>query len=70
MAPHHKIISTLPHGEREISSECRYMNQCTNAPNGQTQPHTVSRSVNALNANRHQSIFIIVKHLESVLFAC
>jgi hypothetical protein len=36
MAPHHKIISTLPHGEREIPSECRYMNQCTNVPNGQT----------------------------------
>ena len=58
MAPHHKTISTLPQGEREIPSECRYMNQCTNVPNGQTQTYKVE-SVNALNANRHKSIFII-----------
>ena len=41
MAPHHKVNSTLPHEERELASECRYivnnMNQCTNVPNGQTQ---------------------------------
>ena len=54
MAPHHKVVSTLPHGEREIPSECRYMNQCANVPNGQ----------------RHQSIFIIVKHTSSFFIAC
>ena len=37
MAPHHKINSTLPHEEREIASECRYMNQCTNVPMYQMQ---------------------------------
>ena len=43
MAPHLKIISTLPHGKREIPSECRYMNQCTNVPNGQTQTYKVDQ---------------------------
>ena len=32
MAPHHKANSALPPEEREVASECRYMNQCTNVP--------------------------------------
>ena len=35
MAPHRKINSTLPHEEREIASECRYVNHRTNVRDGQ-----------------------------------
>ena len=58
MAPHHKIISTLPHQEREIASECRYMNQCTNVPNGQTQTYKVDQ----LTQGGTSLFFIIIKH--------
>ena len=37
MAPHHKVNSALLHEEREIASECHYMNRCTNVPDGSTQ---------------------------------